>query len=393
MSIKRIYTGVFLVFFGFLAACSQNTVSNFSEIAVSASLSDRDLSLLADRVSDWIEARQEEDNIPGVAVALVQGNEIILQAGFGDRDIAKQRPVTPDTLFQIGSTHKSMTALLIATLVDDGILDWDTPAIAIDSDFELDDPDSTQTVTLQHLLSMRSGIPDDAEDEFDLDNSEAEDVFEYLAEVELLGEPGDVFGYSDLAVSLAGYLAVLAVDEDEEGLYEGYARLLQERVLDPIGMKDSTILTSEAIANPNYSRSYILEDGELLEAETEDFDGDPLAPSGSLKASITDMARYISTQVNRGIAPNGDRVVSEENLLKTWQPKWGSYAMGWEIDEYQGIEVIAHEGSYDNFVSIIGIIPEYNIGFVVLTNCEDTASSLIEETPQKLIELAVDIQS
>jgi len=378
----------------FLVACSDKE-ENFQVIkpnkgtVMQSSLSEQDFSNLGNRFVDWVEEHQEEDNIPGVAIALVssQGEERVLTQGFGHRDLENQLPVTPETLFHIGSTHKSMTALLIATLVDEEILDWDTPAIEIDPEFELADADATENVTLQHLLSMRSGIPGQAEDEFDIDNSKAEDIFNYLAEVELLGEPGAVFSYSNLSIALGGYLAVLAVDEEEEDLYQAYGELLQERVLEPIGMNNSTLLASEANRNPHYSRSYIVEAGELVEAETEDFDGDPLAPSGSLKASIKDMASYISTQLNKGIAPNGSRVVSEENLLQTQIPKWGNYAMGWQTDIYQGIKLISHEGSYDNFLSIIGIIPEYNLGFVVLTNSEEAAFDLFEDTPGKLIAL------
>ncbi len=357
-----------------------------------STLSEEGLANLSEDFANWVEERQDKDEIPGVAIALIssQKEEAVVIEVFGNRDLKKQLPVTLDTLFHIGSTHKSMTALLIATLVDEGIVNWDAPVIEIDPEFELADADTTETVTLRHLLSMRSGIPDWAEDEFDLDNSDAEDIFAYLAEVELLGEPGEVFSYSNLAISLGGYLAVLAVDPEEEDLYKGYGELLQERILEPIGMEKSTIFASEAKRNPNYSRSYIVEDGELLEAETEDFDGDPLAPSGSLKASITDMASYISTQLNGGVAPNGTRVVSEENLRQTHRPKWGNYGMGWEVSKDEGIEMFAHEGSYDNFLSIIAIIPEYELGFVILTNSEENALDLIEQAPRKLIDLLVE---
>mgnify|MGYP001059933908 CR=1 FL=1 len=365
-----------------LAACTQN----FSTRQVKATIP----YAVAVGFSDWIEERRTEDNIPGVAVTIVQGKDILLIKGFGDRDVENNLPVTTDTLFHIGSTHKSMTALLIATLVDDGTVDWDTPAIDIDPDFELENEYSTESVTLRHLLSMRSGISEEAEDDFDVDNASAEDLFDYIAEVELLGEPGEVFSYSNVASSITGYLAVLAVDPESKDLYKGYADLLQERVLDPVGMENSTIYTAEARQDPNYSRSYIINNGDWIEAESYDLENDPLAPSGSLKASIIDMAKYIIMQVNRGVADDGTRVVSEENVLATWEPEWDDYAMGWQTDEYKGTELIYHEGAYDNFASIIGVIPEYNIGFVVLTNCEEASVSLLEDTPSQIIDLLLE---
>ncbi|NES24085.1 MAG: beta-lactamase family protein [Symploca sp. SIO3E6] len=128
----------------FLVACSDKeesfqVVKQNEGTTMQSSLSEQDFSNLSDRFVDWVEERQEEDNIPGVAIALVnsQGEEIVLTQGFGHRDLENQLPVTPETLFHIGSTHKSMTALLIATLVDEGILDWDNPAIEIYPEFEL----------------------------------------------------------------------------------------------------------------------------------------------------------------------------------------------------------------------------------------------------------------
>ncbi|MGD1850054.1 MAG: serine hydrolase domain-containing protein [Cyanophyceae cyanobacterium] len=372
-----------------LPACAQPAPQSTGQGEEQTAMSKGDtIEAIADEFLEQVDAYRQEDQIPGVAIALVQGNRTVLLEALGSRDLDRNLPVTPDTLFHIGSTHKSMTALLLATLVDDGIVDWDTPVVEIDPDFELRREESTETVTLRHLLSMRSGIPDTAEDGFDLEQSEAEDLFDYVAEVNLLGAPEDAFSYSNLSTSLAGYLAAIAMDEESgQSLYGSYGQLLQNRVLDPIGMSRSTILASTAQRDADHSRSYVFGSGEPQLAESEDRDGDPLAPSGSLKASITDMARYISTQVNGGVAPDGQSVVSTANLRETWQPRWGNYAMGWEVKEIQGISVVSHEGSYDNFLSIIGIIPSHDVGFVILTNSNEAATDLINDAPGLIVEL------
>ncbi len=163
-----------------------------------------------DEFAAFAEAARERYDIPGMAVAIVQGSDIVFVEGFGVRNIEGDDPITPETLFHIGSTHKSVTAMLIATLVDDDLLDWDTPVVEIDPEFELSDPKSTEQVTIRHLLSMSSGIPDEAEDDFDVENSTAEDVFDLLAQIDLLDDPGEVFSYSNLSSSAAGYIGVLA---------------------------------------------------------------------------------------------------------------------------------------------------------------------------------------
>ncbi|MGB0383428.1 MAG: serine hydrolase domain-containing protein [Ardenticatenaceae bacterium] len=341
----------------------------------------------------FIEETMAASNLPGAAVAVVLGDESVFLEGFGVRDLKSGASVTPETLFHIASTHKSMTAMMIATLVDEGLLEWDTPVVEIYPDFELSDAEATQLVTIRHLLSMRSGIPDDAEDDFDLEDSTAAEVFDLVAEAPLLGLPGDAFSYSNPSSAISGYLGVLAAGGEVDDLYDGYADLLQEQLLDPIGMNSATIYASQARQNPNLSNSYILDDNnQPIEADSYDVDGDPLAPSGSLKASAAEMALYISTQLNRGVAPNGTQVVSAKNLTETWTPYLENYAMGWETHQHQGVKLIQHEGSYDNFLSIIGFIPQLNAGFVILTNSEDAGGPLIADAPLMLVELLLQNQ-
>jgi len=361
------------------------------DIGTQASITDKRLSGFAAFVE---EIRQDYD-VPGVAVAIVQGSEIVFADGFGVRDIRGNDPVTPETLFHIGSTNKSVTAMLIASLVDDGLLGWDTPVVEIVPDFRLSDPEATEQITIRHLLSMSSGIPDYAEDEFDVETSSAEDMFDLLAETPLLDGPGEVFSYSNISGAASGYIGVLAAGGQLGQLYEGYAQLLQERVFDPIGMKTATLSVEEARANPNHSASHEFDEhDQVVTAESYDFTGDPLAPSGSIKASALDMARYMSTQVNRGVAPNGTRVVSEQNLTETWQPhiaesQNSSYAMGWVVQTQDGIEVISHEGSYDGFTSVLVFVPEANAGMVVLNNLDDPGDFL-EEMRQEFVQLLID---
>ncbi len=374
----------------FIGACNQvesvNPPKNVGGDADRSAIS-IDQEYISNAITDYVEEIIDEDSLPGAAVAVVHEDAIIFAEGFGFRDIEKSLPVTRETLFHIGSTNKSMTAMMIATLVDQGVVGWDTPVVEIYPDFVLSSGEVTDIVTFRHLLSMQSGIPDYAEDDFDIDDARGEDVFEYVADVPLLGAPGEEFSYSNISASLAGYLGVMAAGGDYPDLYTGYEALLRKQVLEPIGMNMAAVRVSEAETNPNYGKSYLIEAGEAVEAEREDFDGDPLAPSGTLKASVMEMAYYISTQVQRGLAPNGARVVSEENLVETWKPDLENYAMGWEASQYAGVLVLSHEGSFDNYLSIIGFAPDLNIGFVILTNSEEAGERLVDEAPIFLIDL------
>ncbi len=343
--------------------------------------------------ADFVEQARIENAIPGVAAAVVDDKAVLLAKGFGVRDIRGSEEVTAETLFHIGSTQKSMTAMLIATLIDDGLLTWDTPIVEIYPDFTLADPEATKRVTMRHLLSMSSGIPATAEDDFD--GESAEDLLLFIAETPLAGRPGEQFSYSNVAASIAGYIGVLAADNEAPNLYDGYAQLLQTQIFDPIGMTTATLSVEDALANPNHSASHIVDaNGKVITAESYDFTGDPLAPSGSIKASVIEMARYMVTQVSRGIAPNGTRVVSEKNLTETWQPQiadeeeGGSYGLGWGVQTEDGVTIVSHEGSYDNFTSLLIFIPSAKSGMVLLTNSDDTGDFL-ERVSEQFVEMSI----
>lgn len=337
-------------------------------------------------LEQFILETMEQDQIAGAAVALIDGSETVWAKGFGLQDVADETPVTTETLFHIASTQKSMTSFMIATLVDEGVVEWDTPVVEYDPDFELADEESTNSVTLRHLLTMTSGIHDEDEDEFDPYESYAEDLYEYLPQIDLSSAPGEVHNYSNIAVSVAAYVGVAAVGEEYEDLYTAYQELFVQKVLEPIGMNDVVFLYSDALENPNYGHSYQLDGDEWVEAETEDVDSDPLAPSGYIKANVLDMAKFISTQINEGVAPNGNQVVSAENLMETWEPTLEDYGMGWQTAEYNGFTFYVHDGYFDNYTSIIGFSPDKQIGFVVLNNSADMADNLIWGVPEKVAE-------
>ena len=323
------------------------------------------------------------DNIPGVAIAVIEKGEVVLVQGFGYRDVSQRLPVTADTLFHIGSTNKSFTAMLVGTLVEEGVITWDTAVADVYPAFPLD-----RNITFRHLLNMTSGIPDAAEDDFDIDDSTAEDLLAYLADIELDSAPGKAFSYSNISSSVAGYTAVIAAQADDNGLYDGYITLLQQRILQPIGMNTAVVRVSEAQQSPHYGKSYTIGgNGRPREAEPEDIDGDPLAPSGTLKASAAEMALYIATYLNNGVAPNGTRLISAETITTMSTPYLDEYGLGWQISRIEGYQMVFHDGSFDNYLSVIGFVPDLELGFVVLANSEEAAETLIDNAPQVLIKL------
>jgi CubicO group peptidase (beta-lactamase class C family) len=342
------------------------------------------------RFDRYIQSEVSRRGIPGVAVAVTQGKEVVFAKGYGVRNLSTGAPVTEDTLFHIGSTNKSVTALLTATLVDKGYLRWSSTAEGIVgagqfSDFAIDE------VQLSQLLSMTGGFIGEDEDLFYDeygDGGTPEQLMEFIKRLELAVLPGREFEYSNMSAAFAGYLGVHAAGRAGGGLNKGYAQLLQENIFDPLQMNRSTIFVSEARSDDNHSLSYVKKNGVAQLATSEDSDSDPFAPAGSIKSSASEMARYLIAVANRGIGPEGNRVVSWEALRPTWKPTRISgtekYARGWDVRTINNRRVLIHEGAFDNFVSVIMVDKAAKVGLVVLANTE-YVGRLLTGAPKRLL--------
>lgn len=332
---------------------------------------------------DELRTLADADDIQGLSFAVVDSGGVIHSAGIGYADLAESREVTADTLFHIGSTHKALNAFFVATLVEDGYLDWETPVAELIPHTGLG-----PSITLGHLLTMSAGIPADAEDDLPEDQDQPEDFLAVLAKTvegaDVLGAPGTVFEYSNISASMAGYAAAAAVEPNNKNLHGLYLDLFAERVFAPLGMHDSTLLISEAISSGNYSAAFTPEGG-LTVVESFDTDDDLLAPSGSVKSSANDMALFLQALLNDGRTGEGVRVVSSSAIATMWEPALDGYAMGWEAADVDGVDLLMHEGAFDGYLSVILLVPDQDLGLVVLTNSEDAAEGLIAAIPELLL--------
>lgn len=342
----------------------------------------------------YILEKMAQLEIPGAAVAVVQDGKIVYAEGFGTRGQESADPITPDTQFMIGSTGKTMTTMLLATLVDAGLISWDTPVVEILPQFAVADAALTETLTVRNLVCACTGVPRrDLEFMFNANRLSAEDVVEDLKSYEFFTDFGEAFQYSNQMVATGGYAAG-AVDGGSWGnLAEAYAQSLQQRVLDPIGMQNTTLAFDEVIAGDNYAMphgSNLLGDLYPIPLEMEKLLV-PVAPAGAHWSTVNDMARYLITELNEGVAPDGSRVVSAENLGETWQPQVSisadsSYGLGWIVDEYKGVPVFHHGGNTFGFTSDLAFLPDAGLGISVLTN--GRATNLFNEAIRvRLLEL------
>lgn len=328
----------------------------------------------------YIEEALVKYNVPGAAVAIVHDNEIVYAKGFGPRNSETGVPMTPETRMMVGSTSKTMTTMMMATLIDDGLMTWDTPVVEILPTFAVHDPGLTQQITVRNLVCACTGVPRrDFELIFHANELSAEDAIESLQSFEFFTDFGEAFQYSNQMVATGGYVAAVAAGGVYGDLYNGYEEAMQERILTPIGMVDTTLSFSDVVAGGNYAIPHGLNlgmDYYPIPLEMEHF-VTPIAPAGAYWSTVLDMGRYLMTLMDEGIAPDGNRVVSAENLQVTWTPQISitvdaSYGLGWIIGDYRGQPLIEHGGNTLGYTSDLAFLPQSRIGISILTNGRGT---------------------
>ncbi|MBE2236312.1 MAG: beta-lactamase family protein [Caldilineaceae bacterium] len=335
-------------------------------------------------ISDEITAALEEFitqymaafGIPGAAVGIVDEGELVYAQGFGVADPATGAPVTPETHMMIGSTGKSLTTLMMGALVDEGVMTWDTPARELYPDFRVADPALSETITMRNLVCACTGVPRrDLEWIFNASGQSAADTVAALADFEFFTDFGEAFQYSNQMVATAGYIAANAAQGGSADLDTEYVQTLQARVLDPIGMENTTVSFDAVRARDNYAIPHMLTLQNTYTPIALDVEA-PLtliAPAGAHWSTLEDMAKYMVTQLHEGVAPDGTRVVSAENLKETWKPQiaisnQASYGLGWIISDYKGQPTISHGGNTFGFTSSFTFLPGRDLGVIVLTN-------------------------
>jgi CubicO group peptidase (beta-lactamase class C family) len=345
----------------------------------------------------YITANLEKLKVPGAAVAIVQDGSIVYEKAFGVRELGKDEPLTTDTQMMIGSTGKSLTTLMMATLVDDGKMKWDQKVVDILPAFAVKDPAITRQITVRNLVCACTGVPRrDLEFILNANQLTAEDMVESLKTFEFFTDFGEAFQYSNQMVATGGYVAALAAGGEYGALYDAYIAAMQERVFDPIGMKNTTFSFDEVVADANYATPH----GAVLTGDYIRLSLDvektliPVTPAGAHWSTAHDMALYMMTEINKGVTADGERVVSEANLLETWKPQVQvsaetRYGLGWLIDQYKGVPLIHHGGNTLGFTSEFAFLPDAGLGIVVMTNGQ--ASNLFNKAILvRLLELVYD---
>jgi CubicO group peptidase (beta-lactamase class C family) len=317
------------------------------------------------------------DNVPGAALALIKDGNIVLEKGYGFRDLAPPAPVTTATLFNIGSISKSFTALGIAQLTDQHQADLDTPVIRYIPDLRLSDPQAAQAVTLRQLLSHTSGLPADERWPHQVPPTREGIVGEF-ATMPITAQPGTRFQYCSRCVVLAAF----ALEQIAGQSWEAYTRT---HIFVPLGMATASFGPLGLEQAPDRAQPYRhdIVSGEVPIPWSRLQYLQTLAPAGGIDANVDEMARYALLQLDDGTL-SGHRLVSAQMMAELHRPEiavgadWTPsariqnlhYALGWFTAEVRGMHLVYHNGVNPGFRASIILAPSAKAGVVVLTNGE-----------------------
>jgi CubicO group peptidase (beta-lactamase class C family) len=343
----------------------------------------------------FVEDAREQCDVPGVAIGIVQNGKIIWEQGLGLRTLGAQEKVTPQTLFMIGSTTKSLTTFMMARLVDEGKFAWDTPVTEVMPDFALGDKATTQRMLMKYTVSASTGMPrQDLEAMFNYDQATVKYRMDEMRSMKPTTGFGETFQYSNAMVAAGGYIAAHAADPTSE-LGKAYDMVMQSRVFDAIGMPSTTFDFAQ-VEKVDHAAPHGLDlHGKLipLHACQEEW-VTSIRPAGGAWSNVHDMAQYIITELNKGITAEGKRIISETNLLKRREPQIKiadkmSYGLALMMENSHGVLSVGHDGMTLGFSSLMFFLPEHNVGLVMLTNARG-AMVFTHAIKRKFMELLFD---
>jgi CubicO group peptidase (beta-lactamase class C family) len=326
-------------------------------------------SYIASSMKDW--------KVPGVAVAIVKDGTVVHRKGFGVRDIRTGEPVTPDTIFDIGSCTKAFTAAAVAMLVDEGKMQWDGKVQTYIPFFHLYDPLADENVTMRDLLTHRTGVPGTDLLWYIHPQASRQELIRRLAYVKPTAGFRAKFQYQNLMYVAAGY----AVGQVTHSTWDDF---VQTRIFEPLGMDESDTSAEAAQKNANHATPHEQNpDGSVKAIAWHNIDN--AGPAGSISSSARDMAKWIVFQLGDG-TDQGKRLISSQNMREMHIPQMVtqpegeiptvffpdsqqlSYGLGWFVQDYRGHQLVLHAGDIDGFATMVVLIPEIHTGYFVVIN-------------------------
>ncbi len=338
--------------------------------------------LASQELDKYITAKMKSEKVIGFSIAVVSDDKIVFSKGYGYADKENKIPVTPETIFRMGSISKLFTATSIMQLNEQGKLDIDKPLNTYLKDFSIKTRyKNSDIITLRNIMTHHSGLPSDRFKDMKTNNPISyKDLIIELQDQYTAFPPNFIFSYSNLAITLLGRVVEVVSGND-------FISYVDKNILSPMDMKNSSFELKEHMKKIN-SKGYIKKQP-VKQYKTY------AVPAGLLYSNAEDMSKFIITILNQG-EYNGKKVIKPETLKEmftqqneTIELDYGyKMGLGWFFDDsfdYAG-RIYMHDGAWDDYRANLNILPKYKLGVITMTN-SPKGTMLIYSAAQKALKL------
>ncbi|RYE21806.1 MAG: DUF3471 domain-containing protein [Sphingobacteriales bacterium] len=316
----------------------------------------------------------KDQYVAGFAVAIVKGKQVVYSKGFGYRDVANKKPVTPNTLFAIGSSTKAFTSGLIGKLQGEGKLSMDNKATSYLPELQFFNDDMNNHITVRDLMCHRTGLS-----RYDLawyvfNTANRDSLIKRVRYMEPSAPLRQKFQYNNFMFLAQGMIA-------EKLTGKTWEQNIKEKYFDPLEMKRSNTNIADLQKDTNASLPYeVYKDTIIKKMDYYNIDG--MGPAGSINSSVNDMANWLKVWLNDG-KYNGKEILpgwytneasSSQMVINGGRPTekkdvfGANYGLGWMIASYRGHYRVEHGGNIDGFSASVAFYPTDSLGIVILTN-------------------------
>lgn len=320
----------------------------------------------------YLQESLDDTGTPGAAVAVIRDSTIVFLKGFGVKDVENPEPVDVHTVFRLGSVSKPVAASLAGILVSDSLLHWNDLIVTYLDTLTLSDPEHLQQLTIKHVLSQSTGLPYHTYTNLIEDGAPLPVMLDELDKVDIIGKPGQVYSYQNVAYSIIDPVIEAATGhsfEDE----------IKSKLFGPLFMTDASVTFDGITYSANRAQPHLFRGRQWKPIPISNTYYNT-APAGGINASITDMAKWLvammgyrthvipTATIGQLLEPNVRATAKNRNFNRWSRIKKSYYGLGWRIINFKNDTIAYHGGYVNGFRSEVAIHPTQKVAICVLAN-------------------------
>ena len=339
-------------------------------------------------VAELAARAMSEFDVPGMAIGIIKQDQVLLSKGFGIREIGRKEQIDPQTLFKIASNSKAFTTAALAVLVDDGLISWDGLVIDYIPEFRMNDPWVTANFTVKDLLTHRSGLAPFVGDMLlwpEPNEFTVQDIIYALRFFKPVSSFRSQYAYDNQLYIVAGEIIPRVTGKS-------WGEFVESRLMRPADMKHCFADRIPKRRMRNLATPHGVIEGQLSVIERGRIPPQPpiSAAAGGIICSLDDMMTWVRTQLKHGTTPSGEVLFSVAQSKEMWKPQmllnvserdfkmnrthFRAYGLGWRLADIHGFKEVSHTGSVAGMKSYVVMVPELELGVVLLTNGSSSAA-------------------